>query len=69
MSLLYKTVLMPIEVPYGEYCDPCKAFDCEGGHPHCYRGFRPLRSPDESFVFGEMYLKDLDCLGLKHESI
>lgn len=35
----YKTVLMPIEVPFGNYCwgqkRICGHFDNEGGHPTC----------------------------------
>lgn len=35
---IYHTVLMPIEVPLGEYCwnrTVCPHFDNEGGHPTC----------------------------------
>ena len=38
---IYKTVLLPIEVPIGDYCwgghqmRICSHFDNEGGHPTC----------------------------------
>ena len=43
----YKTVLMPIEVPYGDYCwgdgRICEHFDNCGGYPSCDLNFCPLK--------------------------
>lgn len=40
---LYKTVLLPIQVPEGEYCwgygRICGHFDTDGGHTTCEYGF------------------------------
>ena len=38
----YKIVMMPIEVPIGDFCwqgqTPCEHFDNEGGHGSCMLG-------------------------------
>ncbi len=43
----YKTVLMPIKVPVGNYCRGdkriCDHFDNEGGHPTCDLNFRDIK--------------------------
>ena len=40
---IYKTVLLPIQVPVGDYCwgynKICGHFDSEGGHLTCKFGF------------------------------
>ena len=41
-KIYYKTVLLPIEVAFGDYCFGgrehriCPHFNNEGGHPNCY---------------------------------
>ena len=59
-----KTVLMPIEVPPGEFCWGnnliCQYFNNEGGHKECELGFEPLERNGR----GEI-LKPKKCLNLK----
>ena len=53
-----KTVLMPIEVPVGDFCWKCcgddsvicQHFDNEGGHPHCELGFFNRETTPEGYV-------------------
>ena len=64
----YKTVLMPIRVPIGNYCwgykpphEICEYFGNEGGHPQCRLGFYPLEEEDNGV------LKPKECLNFKEE--
>jgi len=47
VKLLTKTVLLPISVPYGDYCwkdySICEYFDNTGGTPFCKLGFNPSK--------------------------
>lgn len=60
----YKTVLLPIEVTYGNFCwgdgRICEHFDSEGGHPTCDLGFGPLKSNIVGWI-----PKPVKCLTLK----
>jgi len=62
----YKTVLMPIDVPEGEYCwngdSICPHFNNEGGHPVCALNLGPLDCDKE-----ERVPKPLNCLKLEGE--
>lgn len=64
-----KKVLMPIEVPEGDYCWKftggkvlCKYFDNEGGHPKCDLFHIPWKSAD-----GAGILKPGTCKSLKEQ--
>jgi len=64
---LYKTVLLPIKVPVGDYCwEPtpphtiCDHFDNEGGHPNCNLDLGLLKYEKEDGV-----LKPEKCRLLK----
>ena len=53
-----KTVLLPIEVPDGIFCQSCESFDNKGGHGKCYLklGY-PKNGPGG-------YLKPDECMDL-----
>jgi hypothetical protein len=61
-----KTVMMPIEVTYGNYCwgdgRICPHFDNEGGHPSCDLSFYPLKQDDK----GQL-LKPQKCIMLEEQ--
>ncbi len=48
---MYKVVMMPIEVPKGDYCwdghSVCRYFDNEGGGVSCNLGFHYLKYDSE----------------------
>jgi len=60
----YKTVLMPIQVPIGDYCwgdgKCCEYFDNEGGYSSCDLNFHSLKDDPKGRV-----LKPKECLNLK----
>lgn len=50
----YKTVLIPIEVPCGDYCwgndRICEYLNDEGEEPFCTFGFEPIRFDTDSQI-------------------
>ena len=66
--IYYKTVLMPTEVTYGDYCRGdkriCGHFDNEGGSPSCDLGFYPLKYDKHGRV-----PKPKECKNLNIEKI
>lgn len=63
----YKTVLMPIQVPHGDFCFGegrcCEHLDTEGGHALCTLSF----SPDYNRKSGTI-TKPKECKELEGES-
>ncbi len=65
----FKTVLIPIQVTYGDYCwgGPdnriCGHFNNEGGHPTCVLKIGTLKSDKEGYV-----PKPSECMNLKSQS-
>jgi hypothetical protein len=63
-KVFYKTVLMPISVPYGDFCFGegriCEHFDSTGGYYTCDFNFYPLERDRDGNV-----LKPKECRDLK----
>lgn len=53
-KIFYKTVLMPISVPYGNFCHGegriCEYFDSTGGYYTCNLNFYPLVRDEEGNI-------------------
>lgn len=63
----YKTVLMAIEVPEGDYCwnrssfqaPICESFTNEGGHSRCIRDFQVIEDKQTGAVLKSNTCKNL----------